>query len=699
VILAAGAAPEFLVPVAAIVITAAAVAWVCQRLGLVPIVGFLLAGMAIGPHALGLVDREETVQAAADIGVILLLFVIGIEFNLGRLARERRMLLGGGLATILGATAVTAALVLPFGVDATSATYSGLLVSVSSTAVVLSLLASRRQTTSEAGRASVAILIFEDLAVIAMVLFIPTLGSDASSPLDVLRPLVVAAAVIVAVIVGARRVMPKVLEAAARVCSAEVFLLTVLAICFATGYLTQLAGAGVSLGAFLAGLLVSESRLSAHALGEILPLEIIFTATFFISIGMLIDPGFLVDEAGVVASAVVVVLVVKTLTGTAAAMLFGLALPVALSSALLRAQIGEFSFVLEGAGREAGLTPLGLDERGVQLFLATSVLLMVITPVLSPLVDRGLSRRIVAARSAGAAGGDPGPPGSMTPPGDRPGSSEPDDHGTSLSGHVVVAGYGNNARALVPALQLRGIPLVVTTLSPDGADHAAAAGAAVLRGDATKSHLLERAGVRRAAVVVVADDDLALTERIATLAHELNPGARIVALVDTDEHLAELAGAGVSDLVAADRARHSALVAAVTDIAADIDDGRGSVRPAGEVVVVHPVPDSPCGHLDQIRPVAARSAGCEECVALGLRWVHLRICLTCGHVGCCDNSEGRHARAHHREHAHSVIASFEPEEQWAWCFTDELEVELDTTVTLGHPATDARTERLGPTGG
>lgn len=681
-ILAAGAAPEFLVPVAAIVVTAAAVAWVCQRLGLVPIVGFLLAGMAIGPHALGLVEREATVQAAADIGVILLLFVIGIEFNLGRLARERRMLLGGGITTIAGATIVTAALVLPFGVDATSATYTGLLVSVSSTAVVLSLLAMRNQTTSAAGRASVAVLIFEDLAVIAMVLVIPTLGSDASSPFEVLRALGVAAAVIAAVVLGARRVMPRVLEAVARVCSAEVFLLAILAICFATGYLTQLAGAGVSLGAFLAGLLVSESRLSAHALGEILPLEIIFTATFFMSVGMLLDPQFLVDEATVVAAAVLIVLAVKTLTGTAAAMMFGLALPVALSSALVRAQIGEFSFVLESAGREAGLSPLGWDERGVQLFLATSVLLMVITPVFSPLVDGWLGRRVVPDRRTGAGADGAGPTSSTTPPGET--VSDADDHRTSLSDHVLVAGYGDAARALVPALQMRGIPLVVSTLGRAGADHAAASGADVLRGDATRAHLLERAGARRAAVVVIADDDVEVTARVATLVHELNPLARIVAFVDTDEHLAELGGAGVTDLVAAERAGHNAIVSAVAGIAADAEDGRGPARRAGEVLLVHPERGSPCSHLDEIRPVAALSTGCEECIATGLRWVHLRVCLTCGHVGCCDNSPGRHARAHHRGSGHSIIATFEPAEEWAWCFTDELDVELATRVAP-HP--------------
>jgi monovalent cation:H+ antiporter-2, CPA2 family len=363
-VLAAGEVPDFIAPLAAIVVAAAAVAWLCQRLGLVPIVGFLLAGVLIGPNALGVVEGAETVEIAAELGVVLLLFSIGIEFSLERLARVRRLVLGGGVLTVGLATAATAAVVLAFGGAARPALYTGLLVSVSPTAVVLSLLSARHEMTSTGGQLSVAVLVFEDIAVVAMVLLVPMLGTEGGSGLEVLQALGTAAVVIAGVLLVARRLMPPLLESVARLCSPEVFLLVVVATCTSTAYLTALAGVGVSLGAFLAGLVVSESRFSAHALGEVVPLQIVFTATFFLSVGMLLDPAFVLEEPLLVAAAVVAVLVIKATTGTVAARVVGIALPVAAASALVRAQIGEFSFVLEQVGRDAGLSPGDRASRG-----------------------------------------------------------------------------------------------------------------------------------------------------------------------------------------------------------------------------------------------------------------------------------------------------------------------------------------------
>ena len=387
-LIAAAEVPEFMGPVAAIVVAGAVVAWLSQRLGVVPIVGFLVAGVLIGPNALAIVEREETVEAAAEVGVILLLFTIGIEFSLERLARMKKLVIGGGALTVASAIAATTGIAVLTGTATRPAIYTGLLVSVSSTAVVLSILAGRSETTSPSGQMSIAVLIFEDLAVVAMVLLVPILGTGGGSLADLAASLVTAAVVIAFVLVVARRVMPPVLESVARLCSPEVFLIAIVAICFATAYLTGLAGVSVSLGAFLAGLVVSESRHSTYALGEILPLQIVFTATFFLSVGMLLDPSFLVEEPLMVAAAVVGVLVIKTVTGTVAARIIGVALPVAIGSALLRAQIGEFSFVLELSGREEGLTPLDWGADGIQAFLATTVLLMMLTPVLGPLGAR-----------------------------------------------------------------------------------------------------------------------------------------------------------------------------------------------------------------------------------------------------------------------------------------------------------------------
>ncbi|HWH13510.1 MAG TPA: cation:proton antiporter, partial [Miltoncostaeaceae bacterium] len=382
-VLAAASAPAFLPSLVAAVIAGAAIAYVCQRIGLVPIVGFLVAGVVIGPNALGVVTDQGTVSAAAEIGVILLLFSIGIEFSLARLAAIRRLILVGGTLQVGLAIGLTTAILLALGVAWEAAVFTGMLVSLSSTAIVLKLLSARGEMRAPHGQAALGLLLFQDLAIVAMVLVVPMLGTGGGSLLDLGDAVVRGVLVVAVVIVVARRLMPPVLELVARACSAEVFLAAVVAICFGTAYLTSLAGVSVSLGAFLAGLMVSESRFSEHAFGEIKPLEIIFSGTFFVSVGMLLDPGFLLDEPLLVLAAVAGILLVKAATGAVAVRALGRTAGTAAFTGLLLAQIGEFSFVLEQVGRSAGLSPGGQGAEGVQAFIAATVLLMAATPLLA----------------------------------------------------------------------------------------------------------------------------------------------------------------------------------------------------------------------------------------------------------------------------------------------------------------------------
>ncbi len=282
-------APSFMAEGVALIAACAAIAYVCQRLRLVPIVGFLLAGVVLGPNALGLVNDLEVIDAVAEVGVILLLFTIGIEFSLEKLARIQRFIfLGGGLQIGLCVTAATL-LLLAVGVPLRSGIYTGCLIALSSTAIVLKILADRAETNSSGGLVALGVLIFQDLAVIVMVLLVPLLGGMGGTPAELLWALAKAGLLIALVLLVARRIMPRLLEAVARTCSPELFLLTVVTVCFGTAWATSLAGVSVSLGAFMAGLLVSESRFSEHALGEILPLRILFSAAFFVSVGLLLD--------------------------------------------------------------------------------------------------------------------------------------------------------------------------------------------------------------------------------------------------------------------------------------------------------------------------------------------------------------------------------------------------------------------------
>ncbi|HEY0101339.1 MAG TPA: cation:proton antiporter, partial [Pyrinomonadaceae bacterium] len=393
VIFAAGTIPPFLTEVVALLVAGAVIAYVCYRIGLVPIVGFLLAGVVIGPNALGLVRDRELVDAAAEVGVILLLFTIGIEFSLQKLARIKRLIFGGGGLQVGLATLSTMGVLALFGVDWRAGLFTGFLVALSSTAIVLKLLGDRGETGERRGQVGLGLLIFQDLAIIVMVLLVPVLSGSGGSTLGIVWALAKAGAIIAAVLIFARRLMPRMLEMVARTCSPELFLLTVIAICFGTAYLTSLAGVSLSLGAFLAGLLVSESRFSEHALSEIMPLQILFSATFFVSVGMLLDLSFLAQNLPLVLVAVAIVLVVKVATTGVSVLALGYRLPVAAASGLMLAQVGEFSFVLERAGREVGLSPAGLAGAGSQTFIASTVVLMVLTPLLMQVGSR-LSRRL-----------------------------------------------------------------------------------------------------------------------------------------------------------------------------------------------------------------------------------------------------------------------------------------------------------------
>ena len=684
--LATAVAPPFLVQSVALVVAAAAIAYLSYRIGLVPIVGFLAAGVLIGPNALGLVSDRELVNASAEMGVILLLFTIGIEFSLEKLARIQTLIFGGGGLQVLLATVATMAVLLPFGVDWRTGLFTGFLVSLSSTVIVLKLLGDRGESNTTFGQVNLGLLIFQDLAIVVMVLLVPMLSGTGGSPLAIIWALGKALAIILAVLLVARRLMPPLLERVARTCSPELFLLTVIAICFGTAWLTSVAGVSLSLGAFLAGLLVSESRFSHHAFGEIMPLQILFSATFFVSIGMLLDPGFLAQHLPLVTGTVLFVLLIKSVTTAASVRALGYSWPVAAASGLMLAQIGEFSFVLNRAGDAVGLSPAGLGETGSQAFLAASVVLMVATPQLATLGARvGLKpehqREVVDSTEAH----------------EEELSSATFAH---LSDHVVVAGYGVAARHLVQVLHGSHLPFVITTLSPGGAIEAEEAGLPVLRGDSARQHTLLAAGVDRAKMVVVADDDPATAEHVVAVARSLAPSARIVARTRFQSEGAGLRKVGADAIIAEESEGIVQLFADVLRMyGAQPDDieryasalrhggyeelpqtdhgagtmsskSRNDIDPASTVTLTPAV--GQCGHTTAIRGVHPSARGCEDCLRAGAAWVHLRICMTCGHVGCCDSSPHRHATKHFHATSHPIVKSMEPGEQWGWCYVDEV---------------------------
>ena len=510
--LAAGVTLPFLGEIVALLVVSVVTVYLCTRLRLVPIIGFLLAGVVIGPGALGLVEDQELIDGMAEVGVMLLLFTIGVEFSLEKLGRIRRFIfVGGGLQTGVTVGVVTL-IALAFGVTWQNGFFTGCLVALSSTAIVLSLLAERAETDAPNGQLSLAVLIFQDLAIVLMVLLVPLLGGAEGTALEALLALGEALLVIALAIVLARKAVPWLLERVVRTRRQELFLLTVVAICFGTAWATSLAGVSLALGAFLAGLVVSESRYSAWALSEVLPLRTLFNAVFFVAVGMLLDVGFLLQNLPVVLAVAGGVLLLKALITASSVLALGYPLRIAVVVGLALAQIGEFSFVLERAGRTSGLSPAGLGEAGGQTFIAVTVLLMILTPFLLQFGPR-LGGRLERS-PLGRIGRQSMPSGGHV-------DEHPEDH-------VVVVGYGPAGQRLAQVLSDTGIPLVVVEMNPRLVKAAEEAELKVLNGDASRAFILEEAGIERAKLCVVVINDQAATERIVQQAHYLNPTLQIV---------------------------------------------------------------------------------------------------------------------------------------------------------------------------
>jgi len=498
----------FLNELVALFIASVAIAYVCYRLKLVPIAGFLVAGVIIGPNALGLVSEQELVDVLAEVGVILLLFTIGVEFSLEKLARiGRAIFVGGGIQ--VGVTIAAVALgLMAFGVSWQAGVYTGCLVALSSTAIVLGLLGERDETDTPTGQLALALLIFQDLAIVGMVLLVPILAGEGGTPLDVAFVLGKAGLLIAVVLVLARRGVPWLLEQIVRTRRQELFLLTVVAICFGTAAVSALAGVSLALGAFLAGLVVSESRYSEQALSEILPLRTVFNAVFFVSVGMLLDVRFLVANPGLVLAAAGIVVVLKIVTSAGAVLALGYPLRIAAATGLTLAQVGEFSFVLERAGRAAGLAPAGLEGTGEQVFIASTVLLMLLTPFMMQAGPR--FGAFVARR-------------------EEPDADDAPEMKEDLEDHVIVVGYGPAGQRLVQVLRDTGIPFVVVEMNPESVKAMQAEGIPSVYGDASRAHLLEAVGVERAKLAVVVINDAAAAGRIVQLARYLNPTLQIIA--------------------------------------------------------------------------------------------------------------------------------------------------------------------------
>jgi CPA2 family monovalent cation:H+ antiporter-2 len=375
-------APPLVADFAIIMIGAAILGFVCQRIGLESIVGFLIAGAAIGPNALGLIDDMVLVEGMGEIGVIFLMFAIGLELSAERLRKMGALMLGGGAIQVLSTITLVTGICALWNIDVKTGIYTGCLVALSSTVVVLKMLSSRGHSGSPTGQVALAFLIFQDIAVVVMVLMVPVLGGEGSGLGDVVEALARAGIIILALLIGSRFIIPRFLDAVVKYADDEAFLFAVLAVAAGFAWFVTFFGLTASLGAFIGGLVVSSGSHRHKAERFVAPFQMLFAAVFFASIGMLLDLGFVFDNIVLVALLAGFAVLLKVVPVAIGARAFGQPPAVAVASAFLLSQIGEFSFVLQQVGADAGLSVAGQGAEGDQAFIATTVVLIACTPVL-----------------------------------------------------------------------------------------------------------------------------------------------------------------------------------------------------------------------------------------------------------------------------------------------------------------------------
>jgi CPA2 family monovalent cation:H+ antiporter-2 len=505
-----------------VVLLACGVLLICYRLHLPSVVGFFVTGILVGPHGMGLVSASHEVEVLAEIGVVALLFAVGIECSLNTLWRIRRTVLMGGSLQMGGTALIVGAACMLLGLPLGQSFFFGLLAAVSSTVIVLRLLQERGRMDAPMGRNSLGILIFQDLAVVPVILLLPLLaGKDVSAGEQVL--LVAKAVLIVAAtLITARKFIPWLLYRVVRTRSRELFLLTIVALCAGITMLTAASGLSLALGAFLAGLVVSESEYSHEAMGNIQPLRDVFAFFFFVFVGMLLDPWIFLERPAAVLFATLGLMAIKVGAAAFAVRMTGYPLSVALPTGMMLAQVGEFGFVVLTAA-----TPLGLvSESQASLVVAVAVLSMALSPFLALVADRMETLLPAAEAEEGAA-----------------------DTVAGLKDHLVIVGFGLCGRQIADAARQSGVAFCVIEVNPETVRRLREKGEQVIFGDAGQSAILEHAHIESASALVVAVNDPVAIRRATVTARRMHPGLHIVVRTSYVAEMAELYELGADEVI------------------------------------------------------------------------------------------------------------------------------------------------------
>lgn len=494
------------------------------------IIGFLGTGIVAGPYALGLIKETHQVEQMAEIGVVLLLFTIGIEFSLKELLRIKHLVLWGGGLQVGLTIGVVALLWLALGFSWQQATFFGFLVSLSSTAILMKLLMDAGEMDTPHGKTCLGILIFQDLCVVPLMLFTPFLGGAGNGLIGIV---VVSAKALVVVVVShfsARFAVPWIFNQVVKARSRELFILTIIFVGFGTAFLTAQVGLSLALGAFIAGLAISESEYSHQVMGDIIPFRDAFMSLFFISVGMLLDPTMVLRHPFAVALIVLGIVLVKWAMATGAALVLGFPPKPAFISGLLLAQVGEFAFVLSHAGQQYNL----LNAEQYQLFLAASVATMALTPF-SLRFAEPIATRVTAWLPAALKRGT------------RTTGTSHDRY--PMEDHVIIVGFGVNGKNLARVLNGNGIRYIAIETNHHTVKTERKKGTRIIFGDASRPEILSHALIEKARMVVIAISDATATRRVAAQARMMKPGIHIIVRTRYVAEMEPLFQLGVNDVV------------------------------------------------------------------------------------------------------------------------------------------------------
>lgn len=503
---------------------------VFRLLKLPALLGYLLVGIVIGPHALGFVQESEEARYLAEFGIVFLMFSIGLEFSLPKLLTMRRMVFGFGAAQVLVTMALVAAIAILVGADWRAGIVLGGVFAMSSTAILAKMLAERLELNSPHGRQIIGILLFQDLAVVPLLIVTPALSQGGEAMVFALSlALAKAAFALIVLLSFGQRLMRPWFTLVARQKSSELFALNVLLITLGLAWLTELAGLSLALGAFLAGMLISETEYRYQVEQDIKPFRDVLLGLFFITVGMLLDVRTLLVHWPLILGLLVLILAAKTLVVVGVGRLFGADPGVSLRAALALSGAGEFGLVL--LAQAAHLTVV--DDLQMQIALSVLILSMLLSPFVIE-YSENMVRRFVASEWMTRA---------MAL------------HNIAIQTmeserHVIICGYGRSGQNLARFLEQEGVTFIALDMDPQRVREAAAAGESVVFGDAARREVLIAAGLMRANALVISYADVTSALRILALVRELRHGLPVVVRTVDDSEIDVLKQAGAAEVVA-----------------------------------------------------------------------------------------------------------------------------------------------------